>query len=140
MRPAETQSIDNVPELTPKEAALLQLLEGNPGRWFSRTYLLSTIWGYKGEVRTRTVDAHVSRLRKKLRGRQDVTIFAVMGRGYVLQRSGGSSIETFVETPVSPARAEDSYGVEQRKMPQLGHKGSSRDDIDEAPGWGVTMA
>ena len=53
------------PVLTRKERDLLKLLENNPGRCYSRSYLLKTIWGYSDDARTRTVDVHVSRLRKK---------------------------------------------------------------------------
>ena len=53
--------------LTQKEKDLLNVLESNPGQCLSRPYLLKTIWGYADETKTRTVDVHVSRLRKKLR-------------------------------------------------------------------------
>lgn len=139
MRSTEIQSIDNAPKLTRKEAALLELLERNPGHWFSRAYLLNTIWGYKAGTRTRTVDVHVSLLRKKLRGRRDVAIHAVTGYGYVLQRKGGSSMETLVETALSPAVTEDSTGVAQQSTLPLGHEGPVQDRTDEAPGWGVTL-
>ena len=76
------------PALTRKEEQLLSLLERNPGRCFSRSYLLETIWGYTERTRTRTVDVHVSRLRKKLDFRGDVTIHTVVKQGYVLERRG----------------------------------------------------
>lgn len=72
-------------QLTQKERELLNVLESSPGRCFSRPYLLKTIWGYAEETRTRTVDVHVSRLRKKLRGIRDVAIHSVVRQGYVLQ-------------------------------------------------------
>lgn len=72
-------------QLTQKERELLDVLESSPGRCFSRSYLLKTIWGYAEETRTRTVDVHVSRLRKKLRGIRDVAIHSVVRQGYVLQ-------------------------------------------------------
>jgi len=79
------------PQLTRKERELLELLEGNPGRCFSRDYLLRRIWGYSGGTRTRTVDVHVSRLRKKLNVRPDIAIHTVVRQGYVLeQRDAGS--------------------------------------------------
>ena len=53
-------------ELTPKEFDLLALFVRNPGRAFSRDYLLERIWGNEYEVTDRTVDTHVQRLRKKL--------------------------------------------------------------------------
>ena len=140
MRSTEIQFMDNAPKLTRKEAALLELLERNPGRYFSRAYLLNKIWGYEPEIRTRTLDAHVSRLRQKLRGRRDVTIHAVMGHGYFLQRNGASSMETSVGTSLSPAVAEDSDQLKQESALPLGDEGPFQDDIeDEAPGWGVTM-
>ena len=80
----------STPILTRKERELLTLLESHPGRCYSRPYLLKTIWGYSNDTRTRTVDVHVSRLRKKLRGRSDVLIHTVVRRGYVLQRDGYS--------------------------------------------------
>jgi DNA-binding response OmpR family regulator len=72
--------------LTRKEQQLLALLEGNPGRCFSRPYLLKTIWGYSDETKTRTVDVHVSRLRKKLQGHRKVAIHTVVRQGYVLEQ------------------------------------------------------
>lgn len=76
---------DKTVRLTRKEKDLLELLESNPGRCFSRSYLLRTIWGYSDETKTRTVDVHVSRLRKKLEGWRDVTIHTVVRQGYILQ-------------------------------------------------------
>jgi DNA-binding response OmpR family regulator len=73
-------------QLTRKEQQLLALLEGNPGRCFSRPYLLRTIWGYSDKTKTRTVDVHVSRLRKKLQGRRNVAIHTVVRQGYVFQQ------------------------------------------------------
>ena len=75
-------------QLTRKERELLELLEGNPGRCFSRAYLLRRIWGYSDDTRTRTVDVHVSRLRKKLSSRPDVAIHTVVRQGYVLEQRG----------------------------------------------------
>ena len=73
-------------QLTRKEQELLDLLEQNPGRCFSRSYLLTSIWGYSDGARTRTVDVHVSRLRKKLERRSDIAIHTVVRHGYVLER------------------------------------------------------
>ena len=65
----------------------MELLSSNPGRCFSRDYLLRRIWGYSEQTRTRTVDVHVSRLRKKLNGR-NVAIHTVVRQGYVLEHVG----------------------------------------------------
>ncbi len=60
-------AVDGRPlELTPKEFDLLALLLRNPGRAFSRDYLLEKVWGYEYSGVDRTVDTHVLRLRKKL--------------------------------------------------------------------------
>lgn len=52
--------------LTHKEFLLLKLFIQHPGRVYTRDELLSHIWGYDSEMMTRTVDAHISSLRKKL--------------------------------------------------------------------------
>ncbi len=84
------------PKLTKKEQELLDLLEENPGRCFSRAYLLQRIWGYRDDTRTRTVDVHVSRLRKKLEDRPELAIHTVVRQGYVLEvrREGRSNSST----------------------------------------------
>src|SRR5690606_9657870 len=81
----------SAPKLTKKEQELLDLLEGNPGKCFSRAFLLQRIWGYSDDTRTRTVDVHVSRLRKKLEDRPDLAIHTVVRQGYVLEIRGASS-------------------------------------------------
>jgi two-component system response regulator VicR len=84
---AETQTnVSSVQvHLTTKEAQLLQLLAANPGRIFSRDSLLKMIWGYADGVISRTVDVHIQRLRKKLKGNPAPTIHTIFGRGYVLE-------------------------------------------------------
>jgi DNA-binding response OmpR family regulator len=52
--------------LTRKERALLEMLMQNPGRCISRKTLLKSVWNYAEDARTRTVDVHVQRLRRKL--------------------------------------------------------------------------
>ena len=52
--------------LTNKEFQLLLLFIKHPRRVFTRNQLLTTIWGYDADVYTRTVDSHISTLRKKL--------------------------------------------------------------------------
>jgi two-component system response regulator RegX3 len=52
--------------LTQKEYEVACYLFQNPGRLLSRAYLLEVIWGLQAEIDTRTVDTHVSRLRRKL--------------------------------------------------------------------------
>ncbi|GCE18612.1 response regulator transcription factor [Dictyobacter kobayashii] len=68
-------------DLTPKEYELLVLLSRNPGRAFSREYLLQELWGYDYDGFDRTVDTHITRLRKKL-GPLGEKIMTVWGVGY----------------------------------------------------------
>lgn len=72
-------------ELTPKEYELLKLMAANPGRAFSREFLLENIWGYEYDGFDRTVDTHILRLRKKL-GAVGDRISTVWGVGYRFAR------------------------------------------------------
>lgn len=72
-------------DLTPTEFDLLQLLLRNPGRSFSRSYLLETVWSDNLLGGDRSVDNAVLRLRKKLGPLKDV-IETIWGVGYRLRR------------------------------------------------------
>ncbi|WP_029001215.1 response regulator transcription factor [Azohydromonas australica] len=82
-------SIDGDPVvLTQKEFDLSAYLFQNPGKLLSRDHLLNKIWGLNAEVDTRTVDTHVSRLRKKLGldGSKGWKLVPVYGVGYRFER------------------------------------------------------
>jgi DNA-binding response OmpR family regulator len=49
-----------------KEFALLLVLAVQPDRIFAREELMAMVWGRSGQTRTRTLDAHAGRLRRKL--------------------------------------------------------------------------
>ncbi len=70
-------------ELTSKEFELLKTLIKAKGRVLSRDYLLDTIWGFDhaAEIQTRTVDVHITTLRKKLKSESD-RIVTVKNYGY----------------------------------------------------------
>ena len=51
---------------TPKEVEILHMLTTNVGQVFSREQILSRVWGYDYFGDTRTVDAHIKRIRQKL--------------------------------------------------------------------------
>ena len=74
-------------DLGPKEYKLLSILIERPGQVFSRSQLLDLAWGHGVYVEERTVDVHLSRLRKALAtvrpGRE--LIRTVRGSGYALQ-------------------------------------------------------
>lgn len=57
---------DEVIKLTQKEFELVTFMFRNLGRLLSRGHILSSVWGHGSEFTTRTVDTHISRIRKKL--------------------------------------------------------------------------
>ena len=84
--------------LTRKEYDLLALLVQHAGEIIPREALLMQVWGYGAEIRTRTLDVHVRRLRKKLGGYADLYIETIFGIGYRFQPFGASR---FYHSPVS---------------------------------------
>jgi DNA-binding response OmpR family regulator len=74
--------------LTQKEFDLAVYLFQSPAKLLSREHLLGKVWGITSEVDTRTVDTHVSRLRKKLclDGSRGWKMSPVYGYGYRLDR------------------------------------------------------
>lgn len=66
-------------DLTPKEFELLHVLAAQPGRAYSREYLLQRVWGMEYDGFDRTVDTHIVRLRRKLGALGDriVTVWGV---------------------------------------------------------------
>ncbi|MGI9017610.1 MAG: winged helix-turn-helix transcriptional regulator [Euzebya sp.] len=78
-------------DLTFREFELLKYLAANPGRVFTRSQLLSEVWGYDYYGGTRTVDVHVRRLRAKLGSEYHAMIGTVRGVGYKLDPQGANS-------------------------------------------------
>ena len=70
-------------ELRPREFDLLAALARDPGVVWSRDELLSSVWGTDFPGETRTVDVHVSEVRRKL-GEDGPAIETVKGVGYRL--------------------------------------------------------
>jgi DNA-binding response OmpR family regulator len=77
-------------ELAGKEFALLVELASEPGAVRTKQELLERVWDCPGSVRTRTVDSHASRLRRKLidAGAPGDPIVNAWGRGYRLELAG----------------------------------------------------
>jgi DNA-binding response OmpR family regulator len=71
-------------ELANKEFVLLRTLASDPTRVFSKQELLRDVWGFKSLGRTRTLDSHASRLRRKLDPEGTRFIVNVWGVGYRL--------------------------------------------------------
>ncbi len=72
--------------LSAKEFALLAELARHPDRVFSKEDLLRDVWGFRSNTRTRTVDSHASRLRRKLAlaGAKTRYVANIWGVGYRL--------------------------------------------------------
>ena len=71
--------------LTRKEYELIALLVSNAGEIIPREALLWKVWGYSDQIRTRTLDVHVRRLRKKLGAYAAHYIETIFGIGYRFQ-------------------------------------------------------
>ena len=71
--------------LTRKEYDLLSLLVENAGEIVTREVLLQRVWGYSNEIRTRTLDVHIRRLRTKLGAYSRVYLETIFGIGYRFQ-------------------------------------------------------
>ena len=88
-----------VAALTSTEYQLLLFLAERAGRLQSRSALLQKVWGYEGNVNTRTVDTHIKRLRQKL-GVHGPMIETVHGFGYQLTEKPSQSVtEQIEDTP-----------------------------------------
>ena len=76
--------------LAQKEYELLLRLAREPNRVFTKAELLRDVWGYVAAGRTRTLDSHASRLRRKLReaDSDSALVETVWGVGYRLLGPG----------------------------------------------------
>lgn len=80
------QSID----LTAKEFDLLQQFIQHPGRVFTRTELLNSVWGYGHDGYEHTVNSHINRLRAKIETNhtRPEYVLTVWGVGYKFYENG----------------------------------------------------
>ena len=74
----------DVIDLTATEFKILSLFAHSPGRVFTRSILMDAVWGQEYYGIERTMDTHVSRLRRKL-GQFGERIETVHGVGYRLK-------------------------------------------------------
>jgi len=88
-------------EMTPKEFEVAVLLFRNFERLISRGHLHEAVWGHTTELQSRTVDAHVSQVRKKLglRGEHGLRVAAIYNYGYRLKRIPGEVAKVFAASP-----------------------------------------
>ena len=77
--------------LTPKEFKLLETMAREPGRAFSRTELVTRVFGIDYEGFERTIDVHLMNLRKKIEPLPDQPLYlqTVYGVGYKLRKEQG---------------------------------------------------
>lgn len=71
-------------QLSNKEFGLLRVLARDPSRVFPKRELLEEVWGYRSPTRTRTLDSHASRLRRKLDPEHARFVVNCWGYGYRL--------------------------------------------------------
>jgi DNA-binding response OmpR family regulator len=75
---------DRPVKLANKEFALLRTLAAEPERVFTKEELLRDVWGFRSMGRTRTLDSHASRLRRKLDPQSGRYVVNCWGVGYRL--------------------------------------------------------
>lgn len=87
----ETQIAGKAVSLTAKEFDLLLLFAKHPGRTFTRSELLTRVWGDGFEGYEHTVNTHINRLRNKVERdpAEPKFIETVWGLGYRLAAQGG---------------------------------------------------
>ncbi|GHH30094.1 DNA-binding response regulator [Lentzea cavernae] len=79
-------------ECTASEFRILHTMAASPGRVFTRAQLLSAVHGLDGYITSRTIDAHVMNLRKKIevQPRRPAHLLTVHGVGYKLVDGSGA--------------------------------------------------
>ncbi len=81
--------IDDIPLRLPRrELLLLEVLVRRLGRTVQRAFIEDAVYGFDDEIQSNSLDAHVSRLRKKLAdGGAGLEIHGIRGVGYLLKPS-----------------------------------------------------
>jgi DNA-binding response OmpR family regulator len=77
-------------KMSPREYEILRYLLERKGEVVTRDDLLNQVWGYESFPYTRTIDAHIAALRKKIEARPEEPemIITIHGKGYkFLQKS-----------------------------------------------------
>jgi len=82
-------------DLTEKELDLAIFMFRNIGRLLSRGHLLEAVWGRSADIPTRTVDTHVSRVRRKLKLQPEngFRVVPTYNFGYRLERAEAAATE-----------------------------------------------
>lgn len=74
---------DQKVEIGLAEFKLLRFLMSNAEKVFDRAQLLDRVWGMQADIEERTVDVYILRLRKALKGAENV-VKTIRGVGYML--------------------------------------------------------
>lgn len=94
--PAKIIKLNGEPvKVTPKEFGIAVELCSREGQVLSREYLLQQVWGVNADIATRTVDMHVSRVRRALNINPEMgyKITNVFQHGYRLEKVGETAID-----------------------------------------------
>ena len=80
-------------KVTQKDFAVAVHLLSNVGKVLSRQYLLKSVWGVDADLNTRTIDVHVSRVRRSLKINPDMgyCITTIYQHGYRLEKVSENS-------------------------------------------------
>ncbi len=95
-RDAQQITVNNEPvKLTAKDFQLARYMIEHAGKLVSRDQLLKTIWGINETVNTRTVDVHMSRIRRKLGITPEIgyRIKTIYQYGYRLEKISADATE-----------------------------------------------
>ena len=91
-------------KLGPTEFRLLRHFLQNPGRVFTRSQLLTSVWGGEAFVEARTVDVHVLRLRKAINGQGEPDLIrTVRSAGYALELPADDDCRSSAQAGAAPA-------------------------------------
>ena len=93
---------DEKTKLTTKESELLTLLYQHANEVLQRDFALKTIWIDDNYFNARSMDVYITKLRKHLKGDEDVEILNVHGKGYKL---------------IIPAKQSDPFEEQKRGRP-----------------------
>ena len=82
----EVKRDERLIQLTPLEFKLLEYLMRNKGQVTTREMILSHIWMYSSDIKTRVVDVYMGYLRKKIDSNSGKKLLhSVRGFGYVIK-------------------------------------------------------
>lgn len=71
--------------LTEKESSILHILVKQKGKLVTRNAILKEVWGNTDQFTARTMDVHLTRLRKHLSADPAVSIMNIHGQGFILK-------------------------------------------------------